>query len=337
MIGDPLNDTDCLELVTQRTESSVESESIKDLAKRFTTTRNLARWIRELPQKNDDGTAADGPRVNCDVPQRLRLPTDDPNCVERSALYLAASERIDPAPLRQLATIATPLGRHTFPVENERPVNLDPALPRNALDAGLFRILAVEDGYEPAVRDARDAFEWVLALAEDQAEHVRGSELRLRNAERALSALHLGSPLPRNSAEDLGFALALAEAEAELYGESALEVVEMSDRALRSLLRRNAPRNRLALRVGGSTIKPNWGVLGALGNVGGKLAMDVGAAYVKSQLGWLGLAPDVIKALEKEMNSEGLSLGEIAKPPPEKGTLAALTTSALLKRRMHQS
>ena len=64
--------------------------------------------------------------------------------------------------------------------------------------------------------------------------------------------------------------------------------------------------------------------------------MNVGSAYIKSQLGWLGLAPDLIRAVEKEMNAEGLSLGELAKPPPEKGTLAALTTSALLRRRFHR-
>ena len=174
-----------------------------------------------------------------------------------------------------------------------------------------------------------------LALAEDQAENLSGGSSRLRNAERALSAMHQGERLPRNAAEDLGFALALAEAEAELYGDPALEAVEVSERVVRNLLRR-APRNAFAIKIGGSTIRPNWDVLSSLGSVGGKLAVKVGSAYIKSQLGWLGLAPDVIKAVEKEMNAEGLSLGELAKPPPEKGTLAALTTSALLNRRLRR-
>ncbi len=52
-----------------------------------------------------------------DVSQRVRIPAANPNCVERSALYLAAGEIIDPRPLRQLATIHTPIGPHTFPVE----------------------------------------------------------------------------------------------------------------------------------------------------------------------------------------------------------------------------
>ena len=78
MIGDPLNDIDCLELVTAQAESATESAAVRELAQRFGRTRNLARWIRKLPQKNDDGKSTEGPRVACDVPQRLRLPADDP-------------------------------------------------------------------------------------------------------------------------------------------------------------------------------------------------------------------------------------------------------------------
>ena len=103
--------------------------------------QELAEWI-SLPQRNDEGDPDDGPRVPCDVSQRLRLPAEDPNCVERSALYMAAAEIIDPGPLRRLATIDTPIGRHTFPVENDVPVRLDPRVPRNALDArGVWRIV----------------------------------------------------------------------------------------------------------------------------------------------------------------------------------------------------
>ena len=45
---------------------------------------------------------------------------------------------IDPHPVRQLATLDTPVGLHTFPVENGAPVILDPRVPRNALEGGIY-------------------------------------------------------------------------------------------------------------------------------------------------------------------------------------------------------
>ena len=331
MIGDPYNDFGCLDLITDHAIAAVQSTAVRDLANRFGSTGALATWIRSLPQKNDDGRGGDGPKVACDVPQRLRLPADDPNCVERSALYLAAGERLDSEPIRSLATIVTPLGRHTFPVEDDRPVNLDPRLPRNALAAGLSQILSGEDDEVPS--DAHEAFDWVLALAEEPATALLGGLGRLRNAERALAAIELGERLPRNAAEDIGFALALADEESELFGSLERNSVLLSDRALRRVLART-PRNRFGFKLGGSEIRPNWDVLGALGRIGGKTAVKVGAAYVKSQLGWLGMAPEVIVAIEKELKTEGMTLGALAEPAPKPGTLEALTTSALLKRRL---
>src|SRR5205823_15002192 len=96
-----------------------------------------AAWIRTLPQRDDDGDKKDGPKVEaCEPPQRLRIPAEDPNCVERSALYIAVAELIDAAPTRQLATLDTPIGLHTFPIENGAPIILDPRVPRNCLDCG---------------------------------------------------------------------------------------------------------------------------------------------------------------------------------------------------------
>src|SRR5258707_500866 len=60
-----------------------------ELAAKSSTTAALADWIRSLPQRDDHGDKADGPKVDeCRPPQRLRLPAPDPNCVERAALYL---------------------------------------------------------------------------------------------------------------------------------------------------------------------------------------------------------------------------------------------------------
>src|SRR5204863_6994110 len=68
------------------------------------------------------------------------LPSEQPNCVERAALYLALAEMIDGEPVRRLATVNTPNGLHTFPTEDGAPVILDPGQSRNALRAGLFRM-----------------------------------------------------------------------------------------------------------------------------------------------------------------------------------------------------
>jgi hypothetical protein len=52
----------------------------------------------------------------------VRFGARDPNCVERAALFVGVEEMRDPGPARQLATIDTPIGMHTFPVVNGRPV-----------------------------------------------------------------------------------------------------------------------------------------------------------------------------------------------------------------------
>lgn len=323
MIGPPLNDVACLELITEQAEEATETEGVRELAERFGSTAALARWLRALPQKNDDGQGGDGPRVPCDVPQRLRLPADDPNCVERSALYLSVAELIDPDPYRQLATIATPQGRHTFVVEDELPVNLDPRIPRNALDAGMYRILG-----EPLISDE---LEWILALAEEPAAGLINGEARLRNAEAAIVALRTGRCLPRNAVEDLGFAIAVADEEADLFGDSSIEAVEVGARAVRHLLDQ---RNAVSLKIGDRRFAPDLSALSALGRIGSRLGLSVGAQLLKAKLGAWGIAPALVGAVEKELNREGLSLGALAAAQPPSGTLAALTTKALVQRKL---
>src|SRR6185312_16467416 len=96
---------------------------LAEIATKHPNTEDLARWIRTLPQRDDNGDPNDGPKVKaCEPVQRLRIPADDPNCVERAALYVAVAELIDPVPVRQLATLDTVNGLHTFPVENGLPV-----------------------------------------------------------------------------------------------------------------------------------------------------------------------------------------------------------------------
>lgn len=138
MIGVPFEDNDltCLGKITQIVAEVVAARPawLVELAARFGTTEDLSAWVRGLPQRDDDGDRDDGPKVHaCEPWQRLRLPAEDPNCVERSALYLAVAEQIDPWPVRRLATLDYDWGRHTFPIEEGEPIVLNPRVTEEEL------------------------------------------------------------------------------------------------------------------------------------------------------------------------------------------------------------
>lgn len=210
MIGDPLNDRACLGAITAHARERAASADVQAIAARFATTAELAAWIRTLPQRDDDGDPRDGPKVACDVPQRLRIPTTNPNCVERSAFFLAAAEFIAPGAVYALATIDTEAGRHTFPVEDGRPVVLDPTKPRNALCAGLD---AIGGGARAVALPLSYALAWALDIAEEPAAgYVEGAEA-LADAHATAGALVHGDAIDRQGLSALVWVLALAERE----------------------------------------------------------------------------------------------------------------------------
>ena len=214
MIGEPYNDRACLGAITEHARERVTSADVQAIAARFATAAELAAWIRTLPQKNDDGDPLDGPKIACDVPQRLRIPTTDPNCVERAAFYLAAAESIEPGALRALATIDTELGRHTFPVEDGREVVLNPIVPRNALAAGLDLITAPR-GVIALPVSAAAAWAFDIA-AEPAAAYVDGFEV-LTAAHATAGAIFEGEPIDRQGLAALLWVLAVAEREQERW------------------------------------------------------------------------------------------------------------------------
>ena len=331
MIAEPINDVSCLSKVTDLAAAAAEGNAVRNTAARFDSTRALAAWIRTLPQRNDLGEPNDGPKVACDVPQRVRIPADNPNCVERSALFLAAGELIDPTAIRQLATIETPIGRHTFPVEDDRPVKLDPRVPRNALEAGLFR-MTDPDSYEMS---PAEAFRWISTIAAEPGAQYRNGPARIGNAHRAFHRLLMKRPLPRNGLDDMTWALSVAEQAAHMFGVRGMEIVRLGASALQHALRPTsspAPRN-LSIRVGGFDISPDLGTLGSLARVGNRIGWRIGAAALQAKLSQLGIGQPVIREVERELNREGLSLGALGKAPPMPGTLAALTTGAIVKQR----
>lgn len=325
MISLPFNDRRCLGQITEVIAELVDSqdELLVQMANEHKTTDALVATIRALPQRDDIGDKHDGPKVDaCEPPQRLRIPAPDPNCVERAAWYIAEAELIDPGPVRQLATLDTPIGLHTFPVENDAPVILDPRVHRNGLDLGL----ALEQA-GPVAIDAREAIEWTAQLAEAGAAPYRNGPSRVRNARDAIRALvdHGVAPADDATVDGIAWLLMLAERVAQKYGRRVVAMVRttaqaISDIADEALAR--ATRN-IALEIGGMRLEPApW--LSGLASVAARVGADVGAVALHAKLASLGIGGDMIGLVEDELNREGLSLGVIAKPPslPSLATIA---------------
>jgi hypothetical protein len=189
VIGVPFdnNDLTCLGSITEVVAEFVQRRDplLVDLAAQHPTTEGLAAWIRSLPQRDDEGSPDDGPKVDaCQPVQRLRIPAPDPNCVERAALYLGVAELIDPSPVRQLATLDFDWGRHTFPIESGAPVVLDPRV----TSADLARAVAPA-ARTPVAIDVTEAIEYTAQLAHVGAAMVRNGPSRAHLARNAIRSL----------------------------------------------------------------------------------------------------------------------------------------------------
>ncbi len=329
MIGVPFNDRRCMGSITEVVAELVKDQdpAIVELAAKHSTTESLAAWIRTLPQRDDEGDPDDGPKEEaCEPPQRLRIPAEDPNCVERSALYIATAELIDPSPVRQLATLDLPIGLHTFPIENGAPIILDPRVPRNALAVG---VAMTAPG--PVEMDGHDAIEWSARLAEDGAgtANIRNGASRVRKARNAVMKLVDEGAVPAPSEVDaMGWMFALAEQAARRYGARALAMVRTTARAIAEVLDEVLARTQrnFALEVGGMRFEaPKW--VSQLGTVAARVGLDVGAVALRAKLASLGVDPDMIGLVEEELNREGMTLGPLAHPPKLK-TFASLQGKA---------
>ena len=317
MIGLPFNDLRCLSSVTEVIAELVEHKDpvIVELAAQYPTTESLVNWIRSLPQRDDVGDPDDGPKVDeCKPPQRLRIPAPDMNCIERASTFIAVAELIDPRPVRQLATLDTPIGLHTFPVENGAPVILDPRVPRNCLDCGVMFL-----SESPVAIAPRDAVEWTAQLAEAGATHFRNGPSLVRKARDVMMRLVDEGVAPANEWEidAVAWLLALAEGVARKYGKRALAVVRSTAQAIadisEALLARDQEQRNLSLEIGGLRLKPApW--VSALAKIAGRVGLDVGAAALKAKLATYGISADMVGVVEEELNREGLTLGALAKP-----------------------
>ena len=315
MIALPFNDRTCLGSITEVVAELVKNDDpvLAEIAAKHDTTGSLAAWIRTLPQRDDDGEAKDGPKVEvCEPPQRLRLPADDPNCVERAALYVAVAEMIDPEPVRQLATLDLPVGLHTFPIENGAPIILDPNVPRNCVDCGMAL-----SGEGTATIEPLDAIAWTADLAERDSFALRNGPSRVRRARNAVMRMvDHGIPPSRAEADSIGWMFALAERAAHRWGHKALAMVRTTALAVAEVadeVLARAQRN-IALELGGMRFEaPQW--MSQLATAAGRIGLDVGSAALRSYMDKLGIGDDMVGLVEQELNREGLTLGVLAHPP----------------------
>ena len=147
MIGLPFgtNDTTCLTAASEQAAELVERRDslLVEYARQFRTSREAYEHIRSLPQRDDEGAPDDGPKLEaCEPVQRLRVPAPDPNCFERAVLGMILGELLDPHPVRQLATLEFPWGRHTILLQNGYPIVLDPKVSLADLEKGMATGLA---------------------------------------------------------------------------------------------------------------------------------------------------------------------------------------------------
>ena len=81
MIGLPYNDLGCLGPVSEILAAMVHEQHppLIELADQYPSMAGVIDYIRSLPQRDDLGDPADGPKVHaCSPPQRLQIPSDEP-------------------------------------------------------------------------------------------------------------------------------------------------------------------------------------------------------------------------------------------------------------------
>jgi len=322
MIGLPYNDHQCLGAISQILATMVDERDpvLLELAAQYPRTRDLVDYIRSQPQRDDLGDPADGPRVHaCSPPQRVRIGADDPNCVERAALFCAVEEINRPQHTYQLATVDTPVGMHTFPLKDGKPIVLDPRVTNECLECGLAISTPGPIAVEP-----RNAIAWMIDMAAQDAGQLRNGPSQLYLGKNAIRRLidDGAAPAPREI-DAMGLLFALAERAARRYGTRAIGIVRTAARALADVLDAVLAHRNARIDIGGLRFDtPAWldDTAGALGNVG----LGIGSALLRSKLdaldlpGIIGLPGGtgaVLGLLESELQQKGRTLGDVAHPP----------------------
>jgi hypothetical protein len=322
MIGLPYNDYGCLGPMSQIQAAMVEERdpALLELAARCPTKQQAVDYIRSRPQLDDLGDPADGPRVHeCSPPQRLRLDLEAPNCVERAVVFGMLMEINHPQHTYQLATVDTPVGLHTFPLMDGRPIVLDPRVTHDCLECGLAISKPGPIAVEP-----RNAIAWTVDMAGQEAGQLRNGPSTMYVGKNAIRRLldDGATPAPREI-DAMGLLFAFAERAAHRYGTRAIGIVRTAARALADVLDALLARRNAHIDIAGRAIDtPEWldDTASALGQVG----LGVGSAYLRTKLaaldlpkliGMPGYTDAVIGLLESHLNDKGRTLGEFAHAP----------------------
>ena len=322
MIALPFNDHQCLGAISQVLATMVDERDpvLLELATQYPSTRDLIEYIRSLPQRDDLGDPEDGPRVHaCSPPQRVRIGAPDPNCVERGALLIAVEQINRPDHTYQLATVDTPIGLHTFPLVDGRPIVLDPRVTSDCLECGLALSTPGPVAIEP-----RNAIAWTIDMAAQDAAPLRNGASTLYLGKNAIRRLVDDGAVPEPKEIDaMGFLFALAERAAHRYGTRAIGIVRTAARALADVLDALLARRNAHIEIGGRQIDtPQW--FDDTASVLGQVGLGVGSAYLRTKLAALDLpkliglpggTDAIIGLIENQFQGKGRTLGDLAHPP----------------------
>src|SRR5581483_2031548 len=114
--------------------------------------------------------------------------------------------------------------------------------------------------------------------------------------------------------DTLGWFFAQAEQAARAYGARALTIVRTTAAAISELVDDILARRQrnLSFEIDGHHFGvPSW-LTDAAGTVG-KIGLDLGAAYARPYLLGAGITGEMLGLVEEELQSEGFSLGPLAK------------------------
>ncbi len=317
MIGAPINDRTCMGSISDVLRGRVAGgdTELQAIAAQHTTTESLANWIRTLPQRDDLGDMEDGPRVKaCRPSQRLRVPATNPNCVERAALYVAVAELIDPVPLRQLATVDTPAGLHTIPVEEGVVIDLNPTAVRNCVDCGMVPVHVA-----PVAISPHEALDTLIALAEEGAPEVRNGLGQVQTGKVVINRLVAEGkpPTTKEEVDATALVLALAQNVAERYGERMLTVMQATARAVADLCKELLLRKQRnwSIGIGGYRLRPaKW--LSSVGESVARIGVGFGLPIAEAQLLSMGVPPSLLGGVIRELRAAGIDLPEPSAASP---------------------
>jgi hypothetical protein len=249
----------------------------------------------------------------------VRIGAHDPNCIERACVLVSVEEINRPQHTYQLATVDTPIGMHTFPLVDGRPIVLDPRVTSDCLECGLALSKPGPVAVEP-----RNAIAWMIDMAAQDAGQLRNGASTMYVGKNAIRRLLDDGAVPAPREIDaMGLVFALAERAARRYGTRAIGMVRTAARALADVLDAVLAQRNAHIDIGGMKFDtPAWfdDAAGALGNVG----LGVGSTLLRAKLealdlpGIIGLpggTAAILGLLETELQQKGRTLGDFAHPP----------------------